>query len=74
MLCIGLPLLIGMAFGHIQEGAASSFGGLAGFSVPDAPYRYRARVVAGVGAGLVASVLLGSMAASEGWQPHWSHA
>jgi uncharacterized membrane protein YccC len=67
MLCIGLPLAIGLASGHIEEGAAASFGGLAGFTVPDSPYRYRARMVAGVGAGLVASVFLGALAASHGW-------
>jgi hypothetical protein len=67
MLCIGLPLVIGLTSGHIVEGAAASFGGLAGFSVPESPYRYRAKVVAGVGAGLVAAVLFGALAASQGW-------
>jgi hypothetical protein len=41
MLCIGLPLAIGLVTGHVEEGAAAAFGGLAGFSVPESPYRYR---------------------------------
>jgi hypothetical protein len=53
--------------GHVEEGAAAAFGGLAGFSAPESPYRYRARLVAGVGVGLVASVFLGTLAASQGW-------
>jgi uncharacterized membrane protein YccC len=65
-LCIGLPLLIGLLVGHPADGAAASFGGLAGLSVPEAPFRYRARVVAAVGLGLVAAVLFGGLAAGHG--------
>ena len=64
-LCVAVPLAVGSATGHPAEGAAASFGGLAGLSVPQAPYRYRARVVAAVGAGLVVAVLLGGLAAER---------
>ena len=64
-LCVAVPLAVGVATGHPAEGAAASFGGLAGLSVPQAPYRYRAWVVAAVGAGLVVAVLLGGLAAAH---------
>jgi uncharacterized membrane protein YccC len=62
-LCIAVPLAVGLAVGRPEAGAAASFGGLAGIYVPQSPYRYRARVVATVGVGLVAAVLLGGVAA-----------
>src|SRR5260370_34406791 len=64
MACSALPLAIGVAAGHPQSGATASFGGLAGLYVPQSPYRYRARVVAAVGAGLAIAVLIGSAAGS----------
>jgi uncharacterized membrane protein YgaE (UPF0421/DUF939 family) len=67
MACVALPLAIGVAAGHPRSGAAASFGGLAGLYVPQSPYRYRARVVAAVGAGLAIAVLIGSMAGSRTW-------
>ena len=67
MACVALPLAIGVAAGHPQSGAAASFGGLAGLYVPQSPYRYRARVVAAVGAGLAIAVLIGAMAGSRTW-------
>ena len=67
MACSALPLAIGVAAGHPQSGAAASFGGLAGLYVPQSPYRYRARVVAAVGAGLAIAVLIGSTAGSRTW-------
>ncbi len=67
MACVALPLAIGVAAGHPQSGAAASFGGLAGLYVPQSPYRYRARVVAAVGAGLAIAVLIGAMAGSWTW-------
>jgi hypothetical protein len=67
MVCVALPLAIGVAAGHPRLGAAASFGGLAGLYVPQSPYRYRARVVAAVGAGLAIAVLIGSMAGSRTW-------
>ena len=67
MACVALPLVIGVAAGHPRSGAAASFGGLAGLYVPQSPYRYRARVVAAVGAGLAIAVLIGSMAGSRTW-------
>jgi len=67
MACVALPLAIGVAAGHTRSGAAASFGGLAGLYVPQSPYRYRARVVAAVGAGLAIAVLIGSMAGSRTW-------
>ena len=65
-LCVGVPLAVGLAVGHPADGAAASFGGLAGLSVPQAPYRYRGRAVAAVGCGLVVAVLLGGLAAPYG--------
>ena len=65
-LCVGLPLLVGLLIGQPADGAAASFGGLAGLSVPEAPFRYRARVVAAVGLGLVLAVLFGGLAAGYG--------
>ena len=67
MACVTLPLAIGVAAGHPRSGATASFGGLAGLYVPQSPYRYRARVVAAVGAGLVIAVLIGSTAGSRTW-------
>ncbi|MCW2640018.1 MAG: hypothetical protein JWP76_2324 [Dactylosporangium sp.] len=67
MLSMTLPLAIGAAIGHPDWGALASMGGFAGFYVPDAPYRYRARLVAGLGAGLTVGVLLGGLASSQGW-------
>ena len=67
MVCVALPLAIGVAAGHPQSGAAASFGGLASLYVPQSPYRYRARVVAAVGAGLAIAVLIGALAGR--WTP-----
>ena len=67
MLCLALPLLIGVLTGHPAEGAQASFGGLAGLYVPDSPYRYWARVIAVVGAGLTLEVFLGAVTGSHGW-------
>ena len=67
MVCVALPLAIGVAAGHPRSGATASFGGLAGLYVPQSPYRYRARVVAAVGAALAIAVLIGSMAGSRTW-------
>ena len=67
MVSVALPLAIGVAAGHPQSGAAASFGGLASLYVPQSPYRYRARVVAAVGAGLAIAVLIGALAGSLTW-------
>jgi uncharacterized membrane protein YccC len=67
MTCVALPLAIGVAVGHPQSGATASFGGLASLYVPQSPYRYRARVVAAVGAGLAIAVLIGAVAGR--WTP-----
>jgi uncharacterized membrane protein YccC len=67
MVSVALPLAIGVAVGHPQSGAAASFGGLASVYVPQSPYRYRARVVAAVGAGLAIAVLIGALAGSLTW-------
>jgi len=67
MTCVALPLAIGVAAGHPQSGATASFGGLASLYVPQSPYRYRARVVAAVGAGLAIAVLIGALAGR--WTP-----
>jgi uncharacterized membrane protein YccC len=67
MTSVALPLAIGVAVGHPQSGATASFGGLASLYVPQSPYRYRARVVAAVGAGLAIAVLIGALAGR--WTP-----
>ena len=67
MLCLAMPLLIGLLTGHPAEGAQASFGGLAGLYVPDSPDRYRARIVAAVGAALTLAVFLGAITGSNGW-------
>jgi uncharacterized membrane protein YccC len=67
MTCVALPLAIGVAAGHPRSGATASFGGLASLYVPQSPYRYRARVVAAVGAGLAVAVLIGALAGR--WTP-----
>jgi uncharacterized membrane protein YccC len=67
MLSMTLPLAIGVAIGHPDWGALACIGGFAGFYPPDSPYRYRARLVAGVGVGLTVGVLLGGLASSQGW-------
>ena len=65
-LAVVLPLSAGVAVGRSALGAAASFGALAVLYVPRSPYRYRARVVGRVGAGLVLAVLVGSLAAGHG--------
>ena len=67
MLCVTVPLLVGLLLGQPAEGAQASFGGLAGLYVTDAPFRYRARVVATVGAGLTLAVFLGGLAGGSVW-------
>ncbi|NJC84360.1 FUSC family protein [Planosporangium mesophilum] len=62
-----LPLAIGVAVGHPAWGALASMGGFAGFYGSDTPYRYRARLVAGIGAALTLGVLLGGLASTRGW-------
>jgi uncharacterized membrane protein YccC len=66
-LAVAVPLAVGAATGHPQQGAAAAFGALGVVYVPQSPYRYRARVVAAVGGGLVIAVLLGALAADRGW-------
>jgi uncharacterized membrane protein YccC len=66
-LAMAIALSVGLAVGEPEAGAAASFGALACLYVPQAPYRYRARVVAAVGAGLVLSVLFGALAAGHGY-------
>ena len=65
-LAMAIPLAVGLAMGRPEAGAGASFGALACLSVPQAPYQYRARVVAAIGAGLVLAVLLGALAAPSG--------
>ena len=64
---LALPLLVGLATGHPADGGLASFGALAVIYVPDAPYRYRARVVSAVGLALVAVAVLGGLVAGSSW-------
>lgn len=72
MVCIGVPLVVGLVVGEPQAGAAASFGGLAGLYVAQAPYRYRARVVAAVGAGWRSRSWSAVSPRAAGWPPRWS--
>lgn len=67
LLCLALPLFVGVLTGHPADGAQASFGGLAGLYVPDAPYRYRARAITVIGGGLTLAVFLGAVTGSHGW-------
>ena len=62
-LSVGIPLLAGVAAGRPSWGAVASMGGFAGFYAPNAPYRYRLRLVAGIGLVLTVVVPLGSLCA-----------
>jgi uncharacterized membrane protein YccC len=66
-LCVAVPLAAGAAAGHVEVGAAASFGALSVVYVPQSPYRYRSRTVAAVGAGLVLAVLLGGLTSQHPW-------
>jgi uncharacterized membrane protein YccC len=66
-LCVAVPLTVGAAAGHLEMGAAASFGALSVVYVPQSPYRYRSRTVAAVGAGLVLAVLLGGLVSLHPW-------
>ncbi|MGC9671351.1 FUSC family protein [Planosporangium sp. 12N6] len=67
MLSMTLPLAIGVAIGHPGWGALASVGGFAGFYGADLPYRYRGRLVAGIGVGITLGVLLGALTSTRGW-------
>jgi uncharacterized membrane protein YccC len=61
--CVLLPLAVLCATGHPQSAAVATQGAFAGFYAFDAPYRRRARVVAGLGVALAAAMLLGTWVA-----------
>jgi uncharacterized membrane protein YccC len=65
--CILLPLAILCATGHAQAGATATQGGFAGFYAFDAPYRLRARVVAGLGLALAVAMAVGTLVAPDPW-------
>jgi hypothetical protein len=65
-LCVAVPLTVGVVVGQPEAGAGATFGALAGLYVPQSPYRYRGRVVASVGVGLVMCVVFGGLAAGSG--------
>ncbi len=66
-LCVGVPLLAGVAADRPSWGALASLGGLAGFYAQDTPYRHRTALVAGVGAALAVVVPVGSLCAPRPW-------
>lgn len=66
---IGLPLVVLMAAGHGTAGFLASLGAFAVIYGAGTDVRHRARVIAGVGAGLCASVTLGVLSAGHAW---WS--
>ncbi|HXP57356.1 MAG TPA: hypothetical protein VN847_20485, partial [Streptosporangiaceae bacterium] len=66
-LSVGIPLVAGALSHHASDGALASIGSFAGFYGPDAPYRHRLRLVAGVGVALTVLVPLGSLCAATAW-------
>ena len=66
-LSVGIPLVAGALSHHASYGALASIGSFAGFYGPDAPYRHRIRLVAGVGVALTVLVPLGSLCAATAW-------
>jgi uncharacterized membrane protein YccC len=66
-LSVGIPLVAGALSHHASDGALASIGSFAGFYGPDAPYRHRIRLVAGVGVALTVLVPLGSLCAATAW-------
>lgn len=64
---IGLPLVVSMATGHGTTGFLASLGAFAVIYGADAAVRHRAKVIAGVGAGLCVGVILGVLTAGHGW-------
>ena len=59
-LAMGLPLLALVLAGRPQAAVFAAFGAFTGLYGADRPYRLRARTLAGVAAGFVAAVALGS--------------
>ena len=57
---MGLPLLALVLAGRPQAAVFAAFGAFTGLYGADRPYRLRARTLAGVAAGFVAAVALGS--------------
>ncbi|MGC8488917.1 MAG: FUSC family protein [Clostridia bacterium] len=60
-----LAVALGLAFGHLEYGVWAFFGAFTSMYVTGVPYRIRARVLAAVGLGLVASLAVGSATASS---------
>jgi uncharacterized membrane protein YccC len=65
--CTVLPLAVLAAAGHAQAGVTATQGGFAGLYAFDAPYRLRARVVAGLGLALAAAMAIGTLVAPDPW-------
>ena len=69
-LAMGLPLLALVVSGHPGAAVFAAFGAFTGLYGDDRPYRFRARTLAGVGAGFVGAVTLGSLSGlllPHGW-------
>jgi uncharacterized membrane protein YccC len=66
-LCVGVPLLAGVAAGRTSWGALASMGGFAGFYGPATPYRHRLRLTATIGVALAVVFPLGSLCSSRAW-------
>ncbi|MDX6725923.1 MAG: hypothetical protein QOK49_728, partial [Baekduia sp.] len=65
--CVVLPLALLCAAGQPQAAVVATQGGFAGIYAFGAPYRRRARVVAGLGLALAAAMGLGSLVAPHTW-------
>ena len=60
--CVALPLAAGVALGRADLGSAAGLGGFTAIYGHALPFRRRAVVLAGIGAGLVAASALGALA------------
>jgi hypothetical protein len=66
-LCVGIPLLAGVAAGRASWGAIASIGGFAGFYGPGTPYRHRFTLTATIGIALTVVFPLAGLCSSRGW-------
>lgn len=62
--CMVVPLVVGLLTDHIVWGSAATYGAFVGFHGHKDPYLYRARLLAGIGAGFVLAVMVGTLAGS----------
>jgi uncharacterized membrane protein YccC len=64
-ICMAVPLTAGVAAGRPSYGMVASLGAFAGFYAHSEPYRYRARLLAGLVAALAVTAIAGSLASGS---------